>query len=437
MPANPDDAWVAALAAIDRGAVTPAIERAVVEAARRVKRRQKTRRRHEAQRLRDALTAATGRVATSRDRSGGVDVSPGGDGAALDANDELPNARHCYVCKAPFKKLHPFYHLLCVDRAEASYTRRTPDLALEGRRAIVTGGRTKIGFQTALLLLRGGANVVVTTRYAHDAARRYEAEADYAVFAPRLRIAALDFRDVRSVDAFVDDELRRGEPLDILVNQAAQTIRGSAALEQAERERDRLCARRLGAGGPSDERFDAIVRAAAGAIVRDVEHGEWVDTVATNSWDLPLEDVTAAEFLEVQLVNVFAPYALTSGLKSLMLASRFPDRYIVQVSAIEGQFYGRPKNGRHAHTNMAKAALHMLVRTCAETFAREGLFMNAVDPGWVSDQSAVGRRDPARAFCPPLDVVDGAARIVDPIARGLRGDPIYGNLLKDFAVVSW
>jgi NAD(P)-dependent dehydrogenase (short-subunit alcohol dehydrogenase family) len=411
--------WEQALAALERGDASLETERAIVEAARRIKRRRKIERRHEAQELRDELRAQTGRVAGTSPSS-----SPG----------PLPNHAHCYVCKKPFRTLHPYYHLLCVPCGDASFARRNPKLDVEGRRAIVTGGRTKLGYRSSLLLLRGGADVTVTTRYAHDAARRYAGEEDYASFAERLHIERIDFRDVRAVHDFIDSQLRRGEPLDILVNQAAQTIRASANLERLERERDRVIGLQLPA---AKEQLTALLTASKGSVVVDRDHGEWVDNNGRNSWDLELEDVSIAEFFEVQLVNVFAPWALTGRLLPLLKASRFPDRYIVQVSAIEGQFHGPPKTGKHPHTNMAKAALHMLVRTSADLLARDGIYMNAVDPGWVSDQSAILRRDPDARFIPPLDGIDGAARILDPIARGLRGDRVSGQLLKDYEPASW
>jgi NAD(P)-dependent dehydrogenase (short-subunit alcohol dehydrogenase family) len=413
--------WEEALRSIDKGDddLSPEIEHAIISAARLIKKRRKIGRKHEAQKLRDDLRAQTGRV---QQQSEPAKSSPG----------DLPNHAHCYVCKKPFKTLHSFYHLLCVECGDLSFARRTPDVQLQGRRAILTGGRTKIGYRTALLLLRAGATVTVTTRYAHDAARRYAEESDYGDFADRLRIERVDFRDVRAVHSFIDEELRRREPLDILINQAAQTIRASSALERFEKERDRMTSLQL-------KGADALVLKSQGAIVKDPDHGEWVDNNATNSWDLALEDVSLAEFFEVQLVNVFAPWALTARLQPLMRSSSFKDRYVIQVSAIEGQFDAGEKSGKHPHTNMAKAALHMLVRTSAEPLAKLGIYMNAVDPGWVSDQSAILRRNPNRPkFTPPLDTIDGAARLLDPIVQGIKaGHRIHGQYLKDFFPAGW
>ena len=142
-----------------------------------------------------------------------------------------------------------------------------------------------------------------------------------------------------------------------------------------------------------------------------------------NSWDLALEDVPLGEFFEVQLVNVFAPWAFTARLQPLMRKSRFSDRYVVQVSAIEGQFDGPPKTGS---TRTRTWRRPRSTCSCAQFRAagRDGIYMNAVDPGWVSDQSAIARRSPTSRFCPPLI---GSMRSADPRShpRGMRGDIIY------------
>ncbi len=441
-----DRVWREALAAIDRGEVTPELERAVVEAARRVKRRQKLRRRHAAQETRDELRAKTGRVVSSSSPLPG-DLPGDAASSPRSSPGDLPNHAHCYVCKKAFKTLHPFYASLCVPCGDANFGKRVPSLrGIEGRRAIITGGRTKIGYRAALMLLRGGATVTITTRYPSDAARRFASEEDYGSFRDRLRIEGIDFRDIRAAHAFLDAELARREPLDFLINLAAQTIRSSPALEEAERERDQRTRLLLTSGeaiswrgAMVEDPMAALVADKGAPLVKDPDHGEWVDKNAKNTWDLPLEDISMAEFFEVQLVNVFAPWAFTARLQPLFVASRFEDRYVVQVSAIEGQFDGPEKSGKHPHTNMAKAALHMLVRTSAEPLARNhGIYMNAVDPGWVSDQSAILKRSSSRPpFVPPLDGIDGAARVLDPIVRGIRGDRVFGLFLKNYDVAPW
>jgi NAD(P)-dependent dehydrogenase (short-subunit alcohol dehydrogenase family) len=142
----------------------------------------------------------------------------------------------------------------------------------------------------------------------------------------------------------------------------------------------------------------------------------------------------------VQLVNTVAPFLLNGHLKPLLLRSPHPDRHIVNVSAVEGQFSrGEGKTAFHPHTNMAKAALNMMTRTSAADYARDGIYMNSVDPGWFSNENPEDKRlrMEAEGFSAPLDSVDGAARVYDPIVRGVQGQPVSGQFLKNYRSVPW
>lgn len=59
---------------------------------------------------------------------------------------------------------------------------------MTGMVCIVTGGRTKIGFRTALKLLRCGATVIVTTRFPVNAAEVYSKENDSNQWIKRLQV---------------------------------------------------------------------------------------------------------------------------------------------------------------------------------------------------------------------------------------------------------
>ncbi len=149
------------------------------------------------------------------------------------------------------------------------------------------------------------------------------------------------------------------------------------------------------------------------------EDSQQVDLRTINSWRLRLHEVETPELLEVQLVNAIAPYILNARLKPLMMKSGARDLHIVNVSAMEGQFYRTTKTDKHPHTNMAKAALNMMTRTSAPDYVRDGIHMNAVDTGWVTDEDPAvhAARKAEEGFAPPLDIIDGAARIVDPGVR--------------------
>jgi NAD(P)-dependent dehydrogenase (short-subunit alcohol dehydrogenase family) len=309
----------------------------------------------------------------------------------------------------------------------------------------VTGGRIKIGFHLACKLLRDGAHVTITTRFPRDAARRFAALPDAADLADRLRIVGIDLRSLPDVLAL--GEQLAHEVVDIVVHNAAQTVRRPAAYHEAwalaEAEPLEGAAAALWSGDAADVR-PALAKVSRDALLfpagaTDVE-GLPLDLRQVNSWRLAIEDVGAAELLETHVVNAMVPFLLTSRLVPAMRSAAPEDRYIVNVSAVEGQFVRPYKTPFHPHTNMAKAALNMMTRTSAAALAEDGIFMTSVDTGWITDEDPAPRREAKRrrGFCPPLDVIDGAARVYDPIVRGVAGgERLSGVLLKDYRPAPW
>jgi NAD(P)-dependent dehydrogenase (short-subunit alcohol dehydrogenase family) len=373
---------------------------------------------------------------------------------------------------------------MCGASGEENFARRAASVDLRGRVALVTGARVKIGYQAAILLLRAGCRVVACTRFPHDAAARYARAPDFEAWRDRLTIHGIDLRHTPSVELLcqrLDATLPR---LDFQLHNACQTVRRppgfyehllarehvpSAALPAAERallrDHEELRASLAGARAVGVADAPLLTQAPSpadlllpdqaaleifprGALDQDLQQ---VDLRTHNSWRLALAEVPTIELLEVLLVNATAPFVMTARLKALMLRAREappgtatsgdPAKHVVLVSAMEGQFYRQHKTDRHPHTNMAKAALNMIVRTSAPDYAKDGIHLNAVDTGWVTDEDPAHlaeRKVEEHAFAPPLDVVDGAARIVAPIFDGFRtGRHEAGLFYKDYRPAPW
>ena len=370
----------------------------------------------------------------------------------VSTSNTLQRSRSCYVCKDPYFELHHFYHQLCPKCAEYNWGKRDQRADLTGRTALITGGRIKIGYQTALKLLRDGATVIVTTRFSQDAAKRFASEHDFDEWRDRLQIHALDLRNIPSVELFAQRLNRELSSLDIVVHNAAQTVKRPLEFYQhlLDAQNDTAAAELI-CGDTSQPVLMESWSKYRGHLPAVGDYfppqcfdrdGQQVDMRPEHSWLLKIGEVETVEMLEVFLVNAAAPFTLTSRLKPLLLKAPSQRRFVINVSAMEGQFGRKSKTAFHPHTNMAKAALNMLTRTSADDLAKQGIFMNSVDTGWITDEKPVPLAEKVReehGFYPPLDIIDGAARVYDPIAVGLNeaATPLFGHFLKDYFPYPW
>jgi NAD(P)-dependent dehydrogenase (short-subunit alcohol dehydrogenase family) len=439
-----------------------AVRRATAHVYKSVKIRRRSERQTRVTAEDEAVTNLTATGASDRidDETRGVLLEASAETAVVGT---LHRARSCYICKNRYHAVDAFYHQLCPACAELNRSKRDNRVDLEGRRALLTGGRAKIGMYIALRLLRDGAHLTITTRFPHDAVRRFTAMPDSSDWLYRLKVVGIDLRDPHQVVELAESVAADG-PLDVLINNAAQTVRRSresyAQLAAAEYAAEAIetavpiidlrsaTAEIEGAIGKrmTPEAVTALALTSGSATLARIEQGIAIDAgglvpdlAADNSWSQRVHEIDPVELLEVQLCNAVAPFILVSRLRPALAASSHRRTYVVNVSAMEGQFNRRYKGAGHPHTNMAKAALNMLTRTSAEDMLSEGILMTAVDTGWITDE----RPHPTKArlhdegFHAPLDLVDGAARVYDPIVQGELGNDLYGCFLKDFAPSPW
>jgi len=358
--------------------------------------------------------------------------------------DITPNTiRNCYVCKIKISHLngHEFYNSMCSACGDFNYEMRTRKRDLTGYTAIVTGGRIKIGYETALWLLRNNCYTIVTTRFPADALLRFKKEEDYETFKDRLFLYGLDFKELKKVYQFIDFIKTNFKEINILINNAAQTLYQTDEYNhQLLQDEDR--ALKAIQENPDYVKSDvALVRSNSKKEdqlslfqkdypVYDINHIP-VDFSTKNSWTKQIDEIDFREFAEAQVINSWVPFILCSQLKNIMTVPG-KKSFIINVTAMEGKFNYENKKSQHPHNNMAKASLNMMTRTCGSDYVKSNIYMTCVDTGWCSEMNPFLKYTIKRTV--PLDEIDGAMRILHPIFDDLD---LHSVFLKDYKVDSW
>ena len=386
----------------------------------------------------------------------------------------------CYICKEKLlpEKIHKFYGNMCTKCGEYNYSYRTLNLDLSGRIAIVTGGRVKIGYYIGLKLLSYGCKVIITTRFPKDSLFKYQQDPYYEKWKNNLIIYPIDFRIFESTIKFINYIKENFSHIDILINNAAQTLRRSSSyykyllpietIEINEENNKKIITTDYISILKSNSKIMSNKQELLNSLI-PLENKKYLDfneilplsvitsqlkimeekyqpsitmigtdgqpydfTGGKNSWNFEFDEIPFQEFTEVQIINAWTPYYLCSKLKPLMEKSPFPDKYIVNVTVVEGMF-NHYKRTTHVHTNTAKAALNMFTRTCGKYLKNNGIYMTCVDTGWVSYMDEMNKlvNDNKKEIFEnkftdvPLDELDGAMRVLQPIIEGIKNKIIF------------
>ena len=378
---------------------------------------------------------------------------------------------NCYICKKNFHDVHFFYDKLCDKCARYNYNKRTQNCDFAGRVAVVTGCRIKIGYEICLYLLRHNCYVIGTTRFAKECFIRYSKEPDFDSFKSRFQIYSLDLRDLSGLYEFIAYLYKTCTRLDILINNAAQTLRRnvkfydnilateSKPLEFKSADAESVIISSTNKAIKFDNNQQELSLSAYQSQIRILpsdfspnlddfpkntidKDGQQVDLTYKSSWNLEVDEINVFEFAETQIINTWSPFILCSKLKDLFLRGRAESsssptyaKYIINVSSMEGKFMRSYKSSKHVHTNMSKAGLNMLSR-CSSYYANLGIYMNSVDTGWVTEMHPGHIYSENRTV--PLDEIDGAMRVLDPIIKGINKNIYLSSIFfKNYCKSEW
>lgn len=366
--------------------------------------------------------------------------------------------KRCYMCRKIYCPAYTIaeYPSICIECALFNIDRRKARADLKDFRVYVSGGRQKIGFETALKLLRCGAHVWVSTRFPQAAWFNYARAPDFEVWKNRLTVMQCDFVNMCQVQGLIKE--LRGLQLHCIINNACQTIRPTKNyIQQLHKLENFLCSHSTMIEAPVKEKVshnttdlihigdmcESLVTTSSSDTMI-VQEPEWVNESAVldistcnvtlnnfhdvdddtltfeTAWFKRLDEIPMAEVLEANIINQIVPTLIIQGVKPSMSKPTF----IINVTAVEGQFDSKKHEGYHAHTNMCKAGLNMLSMTLAAETIKDQ-YVYAVDPGFVS--GVYPGWDCSKY---PITAADGAARVLDPIIRYYEGDALPRDWVK-------
>lgn len=363
--------------------------------------------------------------------------------------------RRCYTCKNIYSQHAGHYHhykFMCIDCAVFNYSKYIETADMTGLSFYVSGARHKIGFECALKLLRCGATVYASSRFAGVALHNYQIQPDFDSFKQRLTVIECDYKNIRSVQSLIDYLLK--VKLNGVINNACQTVQPtntylqklasfeeSIQLEYKRHKPESVLT--IGNGNNNSLSADNNLElstthtASQQLVVYDSQQISKIDPSqsklvphynvfydinddhSNSCWTKTIDEISDTEILEVNVINQIAPTLIMNRLMNHLSSPAF----VINVTSVEGQFEGMVSD-YHPHTNMCKAGLNMLTATLANN--KRGVLVYSVDPGFVS-----GVRPNITEY--PLNAKDGGSRVVDPIIQALKGNPYPNGLkLKDY-----
>ncbi|EGG15196.1 hypothetical protein DFA_10026 [Cavenderia fasciculata] len=403
-------------------------------------------------------------------------------------NDGEGSRFQCHMCRKKYGEIHFFYELLCWKCANFNYGYRMVTADMKDRIMLVTGARVKIGYIACLKLLRAGATVLATSRFSKDTVIRYSMEKDFNDWKDRLHVYSLDLRDLRATEAFCQFLKSNYPYLSGIINNAAQTISRPSLFYKIPIElelepinhlpkdiqsildgnvKKELLFKNQGINtnyynlnNNNNIGFRNQLQLTSDQIdnttMVNVKNDDLIvfeemdgdaqpeDKRSVNSWIQKLDQVPTIDMLEAHAVSSFSPFILNSLLAPMLKkgVQKLKSAHIINVSAMEGKFTRFYKSSNHPHTNMAKASMNMMTRTAALGYANSGIYLNSVDTGWITNENPydikIKQFTNGVEFQPPLDEIDGAARVLAPIFDGINNNNHeFGLFFKDYKPTSW